>query len=948
VSHRNNRSSRHTAPMQRTGLASRLERVRQRRMLPSLANTSMQRAARALAQSPGGLRLQELSARWCGDPLAGTIVLVVGMGAVTLLLVAIDRIVPTPLPNPGLIYLPLVAMLAYHWGWPHAAVAGLLELGCVYVFFIPPDNVVLKPVDVRGTEQIAILAAVTGFVLALVWLARVRRAGAEREAGRFAALNQVGTALASEHDETHLLHLIAETARDLTGAEFAAFTLRPVNEFGQPLVPAEGSRFHLAAVVGVTREQEALFQRMPLGGEGLLAPIFRHGVPVLVADALAAVYRAPARQSPDGPGSVREGHPLDVKRGEHGRARQDLEDVTRRAAFAYAHGLEAPEGLRAVGVPRGHPVIRSFLGAPLLDHAGQVRGGLLLGHSEPGIFTHEDQALLVGLAAQAGVALENVRLYRAARTQAQELDATFESIADGVTVVDGQGRVIRENSAARRLREAIAGFPDSARVLAALLQEPAQRAMRGEARPDATVSVTDSQGETREYLISAALLRPTLAAPQEGPGAGVAGAPTADHPDDDRVVIVWHDVTEARRLLAERRARAEAETRRALLQMVIDELPSSVCLVRGRDAQLVLANRTAAEIWGAPWPEGQPMEAFLAASGTCIFREDGRPLPSDEFATLRVLRTGASIRHHQEVIRHQDGTTLPVLVNAVAIDPQVLNWSSVDAADSCERAAEPAALVVHQDVTPLKETERLKDEFIAIAAHELRTPMAALKGFAEMLIVQTARGKGPPLADWQQEAIADIDRATIRLVELTDDLLDVTRLQAGRLELHPEPVDLVALVKRVAARLQVTAERHQIRIHARCAHVIANIDPRRSEQVVGNLLSNAIKYSPDGGAIDVTITVDREPGMAMLRVRDYGIGIPAHQQAQVFSRFVRADNAQDRGIKGTGLGLYLSRELVERQGGRIWFKSIEGQGSTFFVALPLASEQIRAGGWSDQ
>src|SRR5207237_5963998 len=103
---------------------------------------------------------------------------------------------------------------------------------------------------------------------------------AEQAASRFAALNRIGIALSSELNETRLLHLIAETARDLTGAGFAAFTLRPVNELGQPLVPAEGTLFHLAAVVGVTGEQEALFRRMPLGGEGLLAPIFRHGVPV--------------------------------------------------------------------------------------------------------------------------------------------------------------------------------------------------------------------------------------------------------------------------------------------------------------------------------------------------------------------------------------------------------------------------------------------------------------------------------------------------------------------------------------------------------------------------------------------------------------------------------------------------------------------------------------------
>src|SRR6185437_16542631 len=111
------------------------------------------------------------------------------------------------------------------------------------------------------------------------------------------------------------------------------------------------------------------------------------------------------------------------------------------------------------------------------------------------------------------------------------------------------------------------------------------------------------------------------------------------------------------------------------------------------------------------------------------------------------------------------------------------------------------------------EAERLKDEFIGIAAHELRTPVAVLKGYAQMLIRQTARGNGPELADWQMEALQNIDQATVRLVALTEDLLDVTRLQAGRLHLLCEPGDLIALVRRVVTRLQMTTEQHTLSLH---------------------------------------------------------------------------------------------------------------------------------------
>jgi signal transduction histidine kinase len=253
--------------------------------------------------------------------------------------------------------------------------------------------------------------------------------------------------------------------------------------------------------------------------------------------------------------------------------------------------------------------------------------------------------------------------------------------------------------------------------------------------------------------------------------------------------------------------------------------------------------------------------------------------------------------------------------------------------------AEPAAIVVHQDVTALKEAERIKDEFIGVAAHELRTPLAVLKGFAQTLIMQTARGKGPELADWQLEALQGIDQATLRLVELTEDLLDVTRLQAGRLTLHLEPADLVALVQRVVTRLQMTTEKHTIRIRTPVEHLIVDVDPRRMEQVLSNLLGNAMKYSPEGGKIEIAIRKEVETHMALLKVCDHGIGIPAHQQSLIFGRFARADNARSHSIGGTGLGLYLCRELVERHGGRIWFESTEGQGSIFFIALPLTSLQ---------
>lgn len=235
---------------------------------------------------------------------------------------------------------------------------------------------------------------------------RMPRASAER----FAALSRVGTALMSEVEDAAVLRLIAHTARDLTGAAFAAFALRPVTEEGELLVPAESSLFHLATVAGLTHEQEAHLRRVLLSEEGLLAPIFEHGVPVRVPDALSLLHPA-------------EGLPIS--------AGQDAADQT---VLASAQGLLQQKERRSKRLPDGQPVVRSFLAAPLLDHTGQVRGGLLLGHPEPGQFSKEDESLLVSLAAQTALALEKARFYRLAQLRDQQPHAVLESIADGVTL----------------------------------------------------------------------------------------------------------------------------------------------------------------------------------------------------------------------------------------------------------------------------------------------------------------------------------------------------------------------------------------------------------------------------------------------------------------------------------------------------------------------------------
>ena len=348
------------------------------------------------------------------------------------------------------------------------------------------------------------------------------------------------------------------------------------------------------------------------------------------------------------------------------------------------------------------------------------------------------------------------------------------------------------------------------------------------------------------------------------------------------------------------------------------------------------------------WQRGQPIQEFFHSKGVELFGAEGDLLPLEEHVALQALRLDGKSEARQIFIHHPDGSIYLLLMHTLALDTSV--FGELGKTPSAVRPSESLAMVILQDITALKEVEQLKreikamkeaeqlkDNFIATAAHELRSPLTALMGYAEMLNQQTARSKGSELAEWQIEALETIAHDTMRIVSLTNDLLDVTRLQAGQLPLHRYNTNLVALVHRVVTRLRDTTKQHTLVVESVVPRIAANLDVQRIEQIVTNLMNNAMKYSPNGGKILLSIQEDVSTGMAVLSVRDPGIGIPVNQHAQIFSRFFRATNVTRLGLEGSGLGLYLSRELIQLHGGQIWFESIEGQGSTFFISLPLAT-----------
>ena len=228
----------------------------------------------------------------------------------------------------------------------------------------------------------------------------------------------------------------------------------------------------------------------------------------------------------------------------------------------------------------------------------------------------------------------------------------------------------------------------------------------------------------------------------------------------------------------------------------------------------------------------------------------------------------------------------------------------------------------------LRESERLKSDLVNTVSHELRTPLSGVLGFTKLLLTRDFD------SETRRHYLGIIDAQARRLAELIDDFLDVRRIEEGRFERAQELVDMVTLLREEAQLYSLQSPKHQLAVEVgpKALPVLGN--PDRLRQVIGNLISNAIKYSPQGGIIQ--ITAGAQNGSVRVEVSDEGMGIPLSQQPQIFTKFFRGDAAAS-GITGTGLGLAVSRDIVESHGGRIGFTSTEGEGTTFFVELPGAN-----------
>ncbi|HKG26073.1 MAG TPA: ATP-binding protein, partial [Thermomicrobiales bacterium] len=375
-------------------------------------------------------------------------------------------------------------------------------------------------------------------------------------------------------------------------------------------------------------------------------------------------------------------------------------------------------------------------------------------------------------------------------------------------------------------------------------------------------------------------------------------------------IVETATVVDAREVVLKR---AQEEQRR--LELVIAALPEAVVLAAPPDGKIVAANDAALALFGP-----------LGNTDLCtrLRRPTGDVCPRDELPMVAVLRSGEVAVGVELLARHADGTDLSVLASAAPVrepDGTIV-----------------AVVAVFRDIGALKQASRMKDEFVSVVSHELRSPLTPIRGFVQLVAKDLEREGGH---ESHVQRLRSLSGHVDRLTRLVDDLLDVSRLRAGSLDIRRGATDLVAVARDVV-QVRAAAGDHPLCLEPALPALVGDWDADRLQQVVDNLVGNAIKYSPPGGKITVSVGVDPAAGDAVLTVADEGPGIPAEDRERVFAAFYRTRSAASSHVSGLGLGLYICHELVVAHGGTIDVGSAPTGGAAFTVRLPLDVQSLAA------
>lgn len=301
--------------------------------------------------------------------------------------------------------------------------------------------------------------------------------------------------------------------------------------------------------------------------------------------------------------------------------------------------------------------------------------------------------------------------------------------------------------------------------------------------------------------------------------------------------------------------------------------------------------------------------------------------PSKDFIAQTInTGNGSKMANHTIIVR-KDGQKIPVADSAAPVKDIHGNIAG--------------CVVVFRDVAREREIDKMKTEFVSVASHQLRTPLTAIKLFIEMLGNEEVGKLNPE----QKDYIENVQQSTKRMINLVNDLLNVSRIEMGRLKIEPKPTQLKEFIQSIINESKLIFKEHKCKvIFKKLTTEIPKIplDQTLIRQVIHNLITNAIKYS-NSDRCGILVKLDQKGDSYIISVQDNGIGIPKEAQSRIFQKFFRADNAQKEEVDGSGLGLYVAKMILEKSGGKIWFKSEEDKGTTFFVSLPKKGMQVKKG-----
>ena len=487
--------------------------------------------------------------------------------------------------------------------------------------------------------------------------------------------------------------------------------------------------------------------------------------------------------------------------------------------------------------------------------------------------------------------------------------AIFEAVPDALAVVDESGRFVRVN---RRI-ETMFGYTSDE-----LIGQPVEMLLPDRHR--------ERHGIHREQYVAHPTTRPM------GTGREFVGRRKDSSefpvevalnplPTDSGLLIVATIVDRTAFQQRERERNLlldELVEERRWLRALIERSPIGIIFVEGSVGDRIVANRRAEVLFGHPLPS----ESGLAQLVEHVCNPDGSACPFEQFPATRALR-GDVVSGAELLLRRLDGRELPVLVNTGPIR---------DASGQVT-----GAIAVLDDLTPIKELERLRQEWTSIIAHDLRQPVTVIIGYVGQLAKQPEAN-----VDEIRKPLEHIRASALRLSRMINDLLNVSRIEkmgAAGIEMNWEITDLRKAAEAVVNTQKGRTDKHTLVIDFEPEHIEVETDPDKIQNILQNFVSNAIKYSEGG---EVRIIARQEPpseefpqGSVLIGVKDQGIGLSEKEIKRIGEKFFRSENKKARAVGGTGIGLFLVKNLIARHGGYMWVESELGKGSTFWFRIPL-------------